>query len=191
MRIGVLALQGAFVEHISKLRKLGVDNIELRQRKDICENLDGLILPGGESTAMRKLLIELDLLEPLKAMIAEGMPVFGTCAGMILLAKEISDGDSPCFGTLDITVKRNAYGRQLSSFRCKDRFLDKEIEMPFIRAPYAERVDKTVTILAEHDNKIVAVRQDNQLAAAFHPELTDDMTVYEYFLDLIEKRSLM
>lgn len=191
MRIGVLALQGAFVEHISKLRKLGVDNIELRQRKDICENLDGLILPGGESTAMRKLLIEFDLLEPLKAMIAEGMPVFGTCAGMILLAKEISDGDSPCFGTLDITVKRNAYGRQLSSFRCKDRFLDKEIEMPFIRAPYAERVDKTVTILAEHDNKIVAVRQDNQLAAAFHPELTDDMTVYEYFLDLIEKRSLM
>lgn len=191
MRIGVLALQGAFVEHISKLRKLGVDNIELRQRKDICENLDGLILPGGESTAMRKLLIELDLLEPLKAMIAEGMPVFGTCAGMILLAKEISDGDSPCFGTLDITVKRNAYSRQLSSFRCKDRFLDKEIEMPFIRAPYAERVDKTVTILAEHDNKIVAVRQDNQLAAAFHPELTDDMTVYEYFLDLIEKRSLM
>lgn len=191
MRIGVLALQGAFVEHISKLRKLGVDNIELRQRKDICENLDGLILPGGESTAMRKLLIELNLLEPLKAMIAEGMPVFGTCAGMILLAKEISDGDSPCFGTLDITVKRNAYGRQLSSFRCKDRFLDKEIEMPFIRAPYAERVDKTVTILAEHDNKIVAVRQDNQLAAAFHPELTDDMTVYEYFLDLIEKRSLM
>lgn len=191
MRIGVLALQGAFVEHISKLRKLGVDNIELRQRKDICENLDGLILPGGESTAMRKLLIELDLLEPLKAMIAEGMPVFGTCAGMILLVKEISDGDSPCFGTLDITVKRNAYGRQLSSFRCKDRFLDKEIEMPFIRAPYAERVDKTVTILAEHDNKIVAVRQDNQLAAAFHPELTDDMTVYEYFLDLIEKRSLM
>lgn len=191
MRIGVLALQGAFVEHISKLQKLGVDNIELRQRKDICENLDGLILPGGESTAMRKLLIELDLLEPLKAMIAEGMPVFGTCAGMILLAKEISDGDSPCFGTLDITVKRNAYGRQLSSFRCKDRFLDKEIEMPFIRAPYAERVDKIVTILAEHDNKIVAVRQDNQLAAAFHPELTDDMTVYEYFLDLIEKRSLM
>lgn len=191
MRIGVLAVQGAFAEHINKLCKLGVESFEIRQLNDISGDFDGLILPGGESTAMRKLLTELGLLEPLKAIIQGGKPVFGTCAGMILLAKEISGGDSPCFGTMDITVKRNAYGRQLGSFRCSDKFAYKEIEMPFIRAPYAERVGDDVTVLAEHDNRIVAVSQGNQLAAAFHPELTDDMTVYEYFLDLIEKRSRM
>lgn len=188
MRIGVLAVQGAFAEHINKLRQLDAECFEIRQPNDISKDFDGLILPGGESTAMRKLLTELRLLEPLKTLIQGGLPVFGTCAGMILLAKEISDGDSPRFETLDITVKRNAYGRQLGSFRCIDKFAGKEIEMPFIRAPYAERISDNVTVLAEHDNRIVAVRQGNQLAAAFHPELTDDMTVYNYFLDLIEKK---
>ena len=188
MRIGVLAVQGAFAEHINRLGKLGAECFEIRQLSDISGDFDGLILPGGESTAMRKLLTELGLLEPLKALIQGGLPVFGTCAGMILLAKEISGGDSPCFGTLDITVKRNAYGRQLGSFRCTDRFAGKEIEMPFIRAPYAERVGDDVTVLAEHENRIVAVREENQLAAAFHPELTDDTAVYEYFFKMIEKR---
>lgn len=186
MRIGVLALQGAFAEHIAKLNQLGVESFEIRQRRDISENFDALILPGGESTTMRKLLTELDLFEPLKVMIKDGLPVLGTCAGMILLASEIFGGESPCFGTLDITVKRNAYGRQLGSFRCEDRFNTHMIEMPFIRAPYAERVGENVAVLSKHDNRIVAVRQDNQLALAFHPELTDDTTVYEHFFDIIK-----
>ena len=188
MLIGVLAVQGAFAEHSAKIRQLGAEAAEIRKRQDIQKKLDGLILPGGESTAMRKLLTELDLLEPLKGMIREGLPVFGTCAGMILLAKDISGGGAPCFGTLDISVQRNAYGRQLGSFRCVDTFDGKEIEMPFIRAPYAKRVGDDVSVLAEHDDRIVAVRQQNQLATAFHPELTNDMTVYEYFFQMIEKR---
>lgn len=188
MHIGVLAVQGAFAEHVTKLSLLGAAGSEIRQRRDISDGFDGLILPGGESTAMRKLLTELDLLEPLKVMIKDGLPVFGTCAGMILLANEISGAESPCFGTLDITVRRNAYGRQLGSFRCKDRFNAHMIEMPFIRAPYAERVGENVTILSKHDNRVVAVRQKNQLAVAFHPELTDDTTVYEYFFNIVENR---
>ena len=188
MRIGVLAVQGAFAEHSAKVSRLGAEAAEIRKRHDIQTELDGLILPGGESTAMRKLLTELDLLEPLKEMIQNGLPVFGTCAGMILLAKEISGGGTPCFGTLDISVQRNAYGRQLGSFRCTDTFAGKEIEMPFIRAPYAKNVSDNVTVLASHDNRVVAVRQDNQLATAFHPELTEDFTVYGYFFQMIAKR---
>ena len=188
MRIGVLAVPGAFAEHSAKVSRLGAEAAEIRKRHDIQTELDGLILPGGESTAMRKLLTELDLLEPLKEMIQNGLPVFGTCAGMILLAKEISGGGTPCFGTLDISVQRNAYGRQLGSFRCVDIFAGKEIEMPFIRAPYATNVRDNVTVLASHDNRIVAVVQDNQLATAFHPELTEDFTVYEYFFQTIAKR---
>ena len=187
MRIGVLALQGAFSEHIAKLKNMGVDVYEIRQFKDISEHFDGLILPGGESTAMRKLLGDLHLYGPLKEMIQNGLPVFGTCAGMILLAKEI-EGEPPCFGTLDITVKRNAYGRQLGSFRCISEFAGKETEMPFIRAPYAERAGDKVVVLSEHEDKIVAVQQENQLATAFHPELIDDTAVYEYFIRMIESR---
>ena len=160
MRIGVLAVQGAFAEHSAKVCQLGAEAVEIRKRHDIQTELDGLILPGG----------------------------FGTCAGMILLAKEISGGGTPCFGTLDISVHRNAYGRQLGSFRCVYIFAGKEIEMPFIRAPYATNVRDNVTVLASHDNRIVAVRQDNQLATAFHPELTEDFTVYEYFFQTIAKR---
>ena len=188
MRIGVLAVQGAFAVHSAKVCQLGAEAVEIRKRHDIQTELDGLILPGGESTAMRKLLTELNLLEPLKEMIQNGLPVFGTCSGMILLAKEISGGGTPCFGTLDISVHRNSYGRQLGIFRCVDIFAGKEIEMPFIRAPYATNVRDNVTVLASHDNRIVAVRQDNQLATAFHPELTEDFTVYEYFFQMIAKR---
>ena len=187
MRIGVLALQGAFAEHISKLKQRGAEAFEIRQLKDISGHFDGLILPGGESTAMRKLLGDLSLYGPLKEMIQNGLPVFGTCAGMILLAKEIEE-ENPCFGTLDITVKRNAYGRQLGSFRCISEFAGKGTEMPFIRAPYAERVGEKVTVLSRVGDKIVAVQQDNQLATAFHPELTDDTAVYDYFIKMVENR---
>ena len=187
MRIGVLALQGAFAEHISKMKQINVETFEIRQLKDLSGHFDGLILPGGESTAMRKLLGDLSLYEPLKEIIQNGLPVFGTCAGMILLAKEI-EGEEPCFGTLDITVKRNAYGRQLGSFRCVDEFAGKEIEMPFIRAPYAERVGEGVNVLSRIKGKIVALQQDNKLATAFHPELTNDTSVYEYFIKMVENR---
>lgn len=186
MRIGVLAVQGAFAEHIAALKRLGADAFEIRNISNISEDLDGLILPGGESTVMKKLLKELGLYGPLKAKIEQGLPVLGTCAGMILLAKNIDSGEAPCFGTMDITVKRNAYGRQLGSFVCTDSFAGKSITMRFIRAPYVTEADDGVEILSEHEGKIVAVRQGNQLAAAFHPELTNDTAVYELFFKMIE-----
>ena len=182
MHIGVLAVQGAFSEHISKLEKSGVESFEIRKPSDIPENFYGLILCGGESTVMKKLLHELGLFEPLRNHIQNGMPVLATCAGMILLAGKIDSGENPCFGTMDITIKRNAYGRQLGSFRCTDYFNGTPIEMPFIRAPYVTETGKNVEILSVHNDKIVAVRQGNQLATAFHPELTNDMTVYNMFL---------
>lgn len=185
MRVGVLALQGAFAEHICKLEKSGVESFEIRRLSDIKDNFDGLVLCGGESTVMKKLLHELDLFEPLKNMIENGLPVLATCAGMILLAEKTDNGESTCFGTMNITVKRNAYGRQLGSFRCTDNFNGIPIEMPFIRAPYVTETGNGVKILAVHDNKTVAVRQGKQIATAFHPELTDDMNVYNMFLESI------
>lgn len=189
MRIGVLAVQGAFAEHIAAVKKLGADAFEIRNISDLNEPFDGLILPGGESTVMKKLLHDLGLFEPLKEKIDSGLPVLGTCAGMILLAKNIDGGEAPCFGTMDITVKRNAYGRQLGSFVCTDRFADNDITMRFIRAPYVTETGSGAEILSEHDNKIVAVRQNAQLATAFHPELTDDNTVYRLFFRMIENRA--
>lgn len=180
MRIGVLAVQGAFAEHTAKLRKYGADAFEIRQKSDIPEQFDGLVLPGGESTVMRKLLHELGLFDPLKTRIESGLPVLATCAGMILLARSVEGGE-PCFGTMDITVKRNAYGRQLGSFRCTEDFDGKPVEMPFIRAPFVSDPG-SAKVLAIHDNRIVAVKQGAQLACAFHPELTDDSTVYDMFL---------
>lgn len=185
MRIGVLAVQGAFAEHIAVLDKLGIESFEIRQRADIPDSFDGLVLCGGESTVMKKLLHELNLFEPLKENIQNGMPVLATCAGMILLAEKIDSGEPTCFGTMNITVKRNAYGRQLGSFRCIDSFNGTPIEMPFIRAPYVTETGNNVDILSVHDDKIVAVRQGNQIATAFHPELTDDTTVYNMFLKKI------
>lgn len=187
MRIGVLAVQGAFAEHIAVLRRLGAEAFEIRQLPDIAQEFDGLILPGGESTVMNKLLHDLGLFEPLKEKIQAGLPVLGTCAGMILLAKHV-EGGVPCFGTLDATVRRNAYGRQLGSFVCREQFAGQEITMRFIRAPYVASVESGTEILAEHDGRIVAVRQGNQLAAAFHPELTEETAVYDLFLELLAAR---
>lgn len=185
MRIGVLALQGAFAEHIDKLNRLGAETFEIRQLNDISGDFDALVLPGGESTVIKKLLRELQLLDLLREKILNGMPVLATCAGMILLASDIEGGEDGCFKTMNITVKRNAYGRQLGSFRCTENFDGKPIEMPFIRAPYVTKAADDVQILAEHNGKVVAVRQQNQLALAFHPELTDDDTVYRMFLSMI------
>ena len=182
MVIGVLAVQGAFIEHEKMLETLGAQSFEIRQKKDLEQHMDGLILPGGESTVMGKLLKELDLYEPLKALIEDGLPVFGTCAGMILLADELSNDEKRHFATLPVTVRRNAYGRQLGSFHARAQMKGVgEIPMTFIRAPYVEQTHGA-DVLATVDGNIVAVRYQNQLATAFHPELDEDTSVHQYFL---------
>ena len=184
--IGILAIQGAFIEHAHKLAKLGVKTFEIRQKKDLLIPMDGLILPGGESTTMGRLLDDLDLFTPIKKMIEAGFPVLGTCAGMILFAKSLTNSHKTYFETMDINVIRNAYGRQLGSFVTEEKFNGVLIPMTFIRAPYVDSVGPNVQILATVDGKIVATRQNNQLVTAFHPELTTSTYIHEYFIDLIK-----
>ena len=184
MTVAVLALQGAFLEHEQMLKKLGADYFEIREKKDLNRSFDALILPGGESTVMRKLLLELDIYDALKEKILSGLPVFGTCAGLILLADEVEAG-VPCFSTMNITAKRNAYGRQLGSFHTDAEFDGLgQVPMTFIRAPYIAQAREGVEILAEVDGKIAAARQGRQLVTAFHPELDGDTRIHEYFLNM-------
>lgn len=184
MRVGILALQGAFVEHAAMLDRLGAEHFEIRQLRDLDRPFDALILPGGESTVMGKLLHDLGLFAPLQQRIRGGLPVFGTCAGLILLAKTV-DGGVPCFGTMDIYVKRNAYGRQLGSFYTEEEFEGiGKVPMTFIRAPYIEAVSGDAEILAAVDGNIVAARQGNQLVTAFHPELNEDLSIHRRFLEI-------
>lgn len=187
MTIAVLAVQGAFIEHEKMLQELGADTFEIRQKSDLDRHFDGLVLPGGESTVMGKLLRELDLYEPLKEKIKQGLPVFGTCAGLILLAKELSNDEKRHFGTMDISVKRNAYGRQLGSFYAEETIEGiGTVPMTFIRAPYIEKVGDNVSVLATVDGNIVAARQGNQLGISFHPELGSDLKIHQYFLDMVK-----
>lgn len=186
--IGVLALQGAFIEHEKMLAKLGINSFEIRQLKDLERSFDGLIIPGGESTVQGKLLKELGMFEKLKAMIENGFPVFGTCAGLIMLSKKIENDDRSHFGTMNITAVRNAYGRQLGSFYTEGEFKGiGKVPMTFIRAPYIKDVGDEVTVLAEVDGKIVAAREGSQLVTAFHPELNDDLRVHKYFAEMVKK----
>ena len=186
MRIGILALQGAFEEHAKVLDRLGVDHIELRKAEDFKIPFDGLILPGGESTVQGKLLDELDMLLPLKERIENGLPVLATCAGLILLAEKLSNDDHVYFGTLPVTVRRNAYGRQLGSFHTNSSFgSEQDIPMTFIRAPYIDSVGEDVHILAKVDENIVGVSYKNQIGVAFHPELDTDMRIHQLFLKKI------
>lgn len=188
MRIAILALQGAFMEHEQMLEWLGVSFFEVRQRKDIEQAFDGLIIPGGESTVQGKLLRELDLFESLKMKIADGMPVFGTCAGLLLLAKEIKNDDRLHFAVMNITAIRNAYGRQLGSFYTESEFKGiGKIPMTFIRAPYIEAVYANTEVLATVNGKIVAARENNILVTAFHPELNRDLSVHRYFMEMIKE----
>lgn len=185
MRIAVLALQGAFAEHRQMLRRLGVDSFEVRQLADWSQPKDGLIIPGGESTVLRKLLLDLGLLEPVSQDIARGLPVFGTCAGLILLARQVEGEFSSALGTMDIKVKRNAYGRQLGSFHAVSNMeaVGERVPMTFIRAPYIMEWGSEVMPLAFVDARCVAARQGNQLVTAFHPELDDDERVHRYFVE--------
>ncbi len=189
MNIGVLSLQGAFTEHRSILESLHANSIELRQKDDLSKDIDGIILPGGESTAIGKLLVDLEMLIPIKNLIENGLPVFGTCAGMILLAKNITNSPMKHLATMDISVTRNAYGRQLGSFNTTSAFGDfGKIPMTFIRAPYIKSVESSVKILSTVNGNIVAAQQNNQLVTSFHPELTNNTVVHEYFLNMIKDR---
>ena len=188
MQIGVLALQGAFAEHITMLSALGADSFEIRQKSDIEKPFDGLIIPGGESTVQGKLLHDLDMFDQIQSLIKDGLPVFGTCAGLLLLAKNIENDTRTHLATMDITAVRNAYGRQLGSFYTEENFAGfGKIPMTFIRAPYISSVQNDTEVLAEVDGNIVAARQHNQLVTAFHPELLTDLTVHKYFLDIVKK----
>ena len=188
IKIGVLAVQGAFAEHRQILQKLGVETFEIRQLQDLDQDFDGLILPGGESTVQGKLLHDLGLFEPLRERIENGFPTFGTCAGLILLAEKLSNDGHTYFATTPVTVERNAYGRQLGSFYTEENFKGiGKIPMTFIRAPLIQRASKDVQILATVQNQIVAVRYKNQLAISFHPELNSDLRVHQYFMEEIVK----
>ena len=190
MRIGVLALQGAFIEHIYALQKLGMETVELRQLEDLKQPLEGLVLPGGESTVQGKLLHELGMFSLLQQKIAQGLPVLATCAGMILLAQKLTNDSKVHLATMPITVKRNAYGRQLGSFFTEAEFgsLGK-VPMTFIRAPYIESVSDGAEVLAVVDEHIVAAQYGRQVALAFHPELDIDksIAIHKYFVDLCRK----
>lgn len=190
MKIGVLALQGAFLDHMKVLARCGCEAVQIKL-PDQLDEIDGLIIPGGESTTIGKLMMEFNFKEAINAKINEGMPVFGTCAGMILLAKNIYEREQPNLGVLDVTVKRNAFGRQVDSFEAPvtiGEIGDSPFLAVFIRAPYFMDVNPNVNILAEYEGKIVMVRQDNLLACAFHPELTQDNRVHQYFIDMIKEQ---
>ena len=189
-KIGILALQGAFTEHEQVLKKLGVETVQIRNRQDweAHADLDGLILPGGESTVMGKLLHDLDLFEPIKTKINAGLPVFGTCAGLILLAKTIVGDQTKHLASMDINVARNAYGRQLGSFVTNADFKGiGEIPMVFIRGPIIETIGPEVEILAQVNGAIVAAKEKHMLVTSFHPELTGDTRGHTYFLEMISQ----
>ncbi len=194
-RIGVLALQGAFREHIRAIERCGAETVEIRGRKDL-DGLAGLVLPGGESTVMGKLLEEWKLMEPVRSLCRSGIPVLGTCAGLILLCSEIlGHPEQPRIGELDAVVRRNAFGRQVDSFvtpLALNPFpgITGEaalLEAVFIRAPLIERVGSGVEVLAEVSGKPVAVRQENILALSFHPELTDDLRLHQWIVNEARK----
>ena len=193
MKIGILALQGAFEEHAKVLENLGVVSVEIRNLDDFQQrqsDLSGLILPGGESTTMGKLLRDQQMLVPIREAILSGLPVFGTCAGLILLAKEITSQEESHLGTMDIVVERNAYGRQLGSFyteaECKGVG---KIPMTFIRGPIISSLGEDVKILATVDDQIVAAQEKNMLVTSFHPELTDDVSLHQYFINMCKEKS--
>lgn len=183
--IGVLAVQGAFAEHIAAIKCCGADAVEIREPKDLSRRMDGLILPGGESTVQAKLLQELGLFSLLSERIEAGLPVYGTCAGLILLAKSIEGEHLQNFGCMDMTAVRNAYGRQLGSFITTSDFAGQPFPMVFIRAPYMKRAGPNVEVLSQVSGRLVAARERNMLVTAFHPELTSDRRIHQYFLEMV------
>lgn len=196
LRIAILALQGAFAEHQQILQKIGVDSLLVRNLADWTpEEFDGLIIPGGESTAMLRIMNDEQLMMPIRNAIQQGLPVFGTCAGMILLAKEVDNETRERLATMDIRVHRNAYGRQMGSFYTVHNVNGiGTIPMTFIRAPYIEKTlqqspsnTEPVEVLSVLDNHIIAARQGNQLVCSFHPELNEDLRFHKYFISIVQQ----
>lgn len=188
MAYGVLAIQGDVREHLDALRRLGVDATTIREPKEIAA-VRGLIIPGGESTTIGKLISRYGLLDPIRELVASGRPLLGTCAGMIVMAKTIHSAanDQPALSVMDISVKRNAFGRQIDSFEADIDVKGIDggpVRAVFIRAPVIHHAENNVEILAEHEGKTVAARQGNMLALAFHPELTDDSRIHQYFISM-------
>ncbi|RYL90899.1 pyridoxal 5'-phosphate synthase glutaminase subunit PdxT [Sporolactobacillus sp. THM7-4] len=186
-KIGVLALQGAVSEHVKALEASGADPVIVKNVQDL-DGLDGLVMPGGESTTMRRLMDKYGLFDSVKSF-AQEKPVFGTCAGLILMAKKIEGRKGPHMGLLDIDVKRNAFGPQVDSFEADldIKHVGDHFEGVFIRAPYIEKVGEGVEVLADYEGKIVACREGHFLSCAFHPELTDDLRMHRYFVDMVEE----
>lgn len=188
-RIGVLALQGAFREHRIALESLGAEVVEVRKSKEL-DPIDGLIIPGGESTTMGKLMQVDGLGEKIKDLAGKDLPIFGTCAGMIMMSKKISNSRQYSLELMDVTAERNAFGRQIASFETDlnvPALGSEPVRAVFIRAPYIKDIAPNVGILAEYEGKVVFVRQGNMIASAFHPELTPDRRIHQYFLDIVEE----
>ncbi|MBM7663512.1 5'-phosphate synthase pdxT subunit [Bacillus mesophilus] len=188
VKIGVLGLQGAVREHVVALEQSGAETVIVKRHEQLNE-IDGLVIPGGESTTMRRLIDKYDFMQPLKEFAAQEKPMFGTCAGLILLAKNIVGYDEPHIGVMDITVERNAFGRQKDSFEAELMIsgVAEDYVGVFIRAPYVVEVGEQVEVLSKHNEKIVAVRQGPFLGCAFHPELTDDHRFAQYFVNMVKE----
>lgn len=188
MKIGVLSLQGAVAEHVRLLEKVGAEAVTVKKVEQL-DGLDGLVFPGGESTTIGKLMREYGFEEPIKDFARQKKPIFGTCAGLIILAREINGQDNRYLGLMDMKVERNAFGRQRESFEADllVKGVAEDFRAVFIRAPYILEVGEGVDVLAKFQDKIVAARQDHLLASAFHPELTDDARFHEYFLRMVEE----
>jgi pyridoxal 5'-phosphate synthase pdxT subunit len=188
VKIGVLALQGAVREHIKAVESCGVEAVEIKHKEEL-KDVDGLILPGGESTTMRRLIDKYDFMDALKEFADEGKPMFGTCAGLILLAKNLVGYDNPHIGVMDVTVERNSFGRQRESFEADLNIKDVAQVFPavFIRAPHIVDVGENVEILCKHDDRIVVAREGQFLGCSFHPELTEDYRFTSYFVDMVKE----
>lgn len=190
MVIGVLALQGAFIEHQKSLATCGVESIQIRKPEQL-GSIQGLIIPGGESTTMGKLMEQFKFFEPIIELGKSGLPIFGTCAGLIMLAKDIAGSTQPRLGFMDMKAERNAFGRQVESFETNldvPELGQEPMRAVFIRAPYIKQVGDQVKVLAVYQDKIVLARQGNFLAAAFHPELTEDVRLHRYFIQMIQQK---
>ncbi|MFJ8246962.1 pyridoxal 5'-phosphate synthase glutaminase subunit PdxT [Peribacillus asahii] len=187
--IGVLDLQGATIEHIQQLEGLGVDALLVKKPEQL-QQIDGLIIPGGESTAIGKMMKRYDFIEPIQQFASLGKPIFGTCAGLVLLAKDLGGAEDSHLNLMDISIQRNGFGRQRDSFEIdlSIKGIDHPVPAVFIRAPYIESVGNNVDVLATHDDKIVAAKQNNLLVSSFHPELTDDCRFLQLFINMVESK---
>lgn len=187
VKIGVLALQGAVREHVQAIEAVGAEAVIVKHREELA-HIDGLILPGGESTTMRKLIDRYELMEPLRAFAKDGKPMFGTCAGLILLAGTVVGQDDPHLGLMDVVVERNSFGRQKDSFEVElnAKGIGEDVSAVFIRAPHIVEVSEKVDVLAEHEGRIVLARDGQFLGCSFHPELTEDFRIMTFFMKMVQ-----